>query len=178
MPTNVNTNQRFSRLTRLQMLLIGAATLIAGRLIIDQLVTAGKIREIEDRVKDTLADPESARFRSIFLRHSRAENVASIVCVKVNAKNKFGGYAGYQEYYGVYETNDGAPALFSHEELNRTWALKNTFLRMKEEFKNDPKMEHFFLRELEFESIDQMFERSDWAEKVIMDCSLEFAMND
>lgn len=46
---------------------------------------------------DTLADPESARFRNV--RISSNWTVAgSVACGEVNARNRAGGYVGYQRF--------------------------------------------------------------------------------
>lgn len=58
----------------------------------------------EGIVKDSLKDPESAKFSSFF--HASSEN-EGYVCGDVNAKNSYGGYTGKKPYFIYIETNDG-----------------------------------------------------------------------
>jgi hypothetical protein len=50
------------------------------------------IKLAQERVKDVLKDPESARFRSEFVGRDGA------VCGFVNSKNSYGGYSGFERY--------------------------------------------------------------------------------
>jgi hypothetical protein len=49
----------------------------------------------EARIRETLVDPESAKFRNDFL--SRKEG-APVVCGELNYKNSLGGYVGFQRF--------------------------------------------------------------------------------
>jgi len=49
----------------------------------------------QDRIKARMKDPESARFRNVFVSHSLG---GPLVCGEVNAKNSFGGYTGFQRF--------------------------------------------------------------------------------
>ena len=54
---------------------------------------------LEDRVREGLKDPDSAKFTGEFL--SRSDNPASPVislCGQVNAKNSYGGYGGFSAF--------------------------------------------------------------------------------
>lgn len=51
---------------------------------------------IIDAVSKTLFDPESARYREVHLIPG------SLACVKVNAKNRFGGYTGFQSMVAAF----------------------------------------------------------------------------
>ena len=48
---------------------------------------------VKTLVSETTRDPEFARFR--FLTGCQASNGHTIICGEVNAKNAYGGYAGY-----------------------------------------------------------------------------------
>ena len=48
-------------------------------------------------VADAMRDPESARFRNIV--SYKVANGDVIICGEVNARNGFGGYAGYSTFY-------------------------------------------------------------------------------
>ncbi|HCW3121839.1 TPA: hypothetical protein OXC77_004719 [Enterobacter roggenkampii] len=58
----------------------------------------------ESLVKDTLKDPESAKFESFF--RDFGENTG-YVCGYVNAKNSYGAYTGKKPYYVRIEVKDG-----------------------------------------------------------------------
>jgi hypothetical protein len=49
----------------------------------------------QERVRSKLKDPNSAQFSGVFI--SKAAG-APIICGKINAKNSFGGYTGYQRF--------------------------------------------------------------------------------
>lgn len=53
----------------------------------------------------SMRDPESTRFRSLRIVRTRGDkgSTATAVCGEVNAKNGFGGYAGYQPFWYVAE---------------------------------------------------------------------------
>ena len=62
----------------------------------DESLKALEIKMIgaaEERVSGSLKDPESARFRRVFVSpHGRA------VCGEINAKNSMGGYVGFRRF--------------------------------------------------------------------------------
>lgn len=58
----------------------------------------------ESLVKDTLKDPDSAKFESFF--RNFGENTG-YVCGYVNAKNSYGAYTGKKPYYVRIEVKDG-----------------------------------------------------------------------
>lgn len=58
----------------------------------------------ESLVKDTLKDPDSAKFDSFF--RDFGEN-SGYVCGYVNAKNSYGAYTGKKPYYVRIEVKDG-----------------------------------------------------------------------
>lgn len=67
-------------------------------LLIVMLVLAGcggPEAEVQDLVRTTLKDPESARFESLSVREIDGVRVA---CGVVNAKNSLGGYVGGQAF--------------------------------------------------------------------------------
>ena len=86
-------------------LIIGAA--IGGYMIgssgippEEWLTTDGQIiREAENRLKEHLTDPESARFKDVKLVVTNDPYAEfKTVCGLVNAKNSFGGYAGLRRF--------------------------------------------------------------------------------
>jgi len=58
----------------------------------------------EDVVRHSLKDPDSAKFESSY--KPSGENDGHL-CGKVNAKNSYGGYTGYKNYYVYINTKDG-----------------------------------------------------------------------
>ncbi|EOL9019488.1 hypothetical protein ACP6QU_001066 [Cronobacter dublinensis] len=58
----------------------------------------------ENLVRDTLKDPDSAKFDSSF--HAVGE-MDGYVCGRVNAKNSYGAYTGKKPYYVYIDTEDG-----------------------------------------------------------------------
>ena len=48
-----------------------------------------------DLVRAKLKDPSSAKFKDVYFKHNGKVPAA---CGKVNAKNSFGGYSGYQRF--------------------------------------------------------------------------------
>ena len=51
------------------------------------------VREAKAIAVADLKDPDSAKFRDLFV--SRSENGALVLCGEMNAKNSFGAYVGY-----------------------------------------------------------------------------------
>jgi len=66
--------------------------LIAAALAIPCLVQARSLEEAQAVVRDSLRDPESARFRNV------AANPNGSVCGEVNARNGYGGYNGFTAF--------------------------------------------------------------------------------
>ncbi|WP_275221721.1 hypothetical protein [Citrobacter freundii] len=58
----------------------------------------------ESLVKDTLKDPDSAKFESYFRDFGED---TGYVCGYVNAKNSYGAYTGKKPYYVRIEVKDG-----------------------------------------------------------------------
>jgi hypothetical protein len=56
-------------------------------------------RTIEERVREKLKDPDSARFDGF--QGGRDDNGFILVCGWVNAKNSYGGYMGRQPFDGI-----------------------------------------------------------------------------
>jgi hypothetical protein len=57
------------------------------------------------RAVQALKDPESAKFRGLFVSQSEplgdSQLVAPILCGEVNAKNSYGGYVGFRRFYAL-----------------------------------------------------------------------------
>jgi hypothetical protein len=62
------------------------------------LIVAGcepeRIRLAKDAVRDVLREPDTAQFRNV-VDHGH------VVCGEVNAKNGFGGFTGFQDFYVI-----------------------------------------------------------------------------
>jgi hypothetical protein len=56
--------------------------------------SSGLVSEAKRAVAGTLIDPESARYENV-----KVQKELSVVCGLVNAKNKFGGYVGFKQFY-------------------------------------------------------------------------------
>lgn len=56
-------------------------------------VEAKMIAEGQDRIVNRLNDPESARFRNVFISPK-----GRAICGEVNAKNAMGGYVGFRRF--------------------------------------------------------------------------------
>ncbi|HEX5126486.1 MAG TPA: hypothetical protein VFW00_07075 [Rhodocyclaceae bacterium] len=56
-------------------------------------VEAKMIAEGQDRIVNRLNDPESARFRNVFISPK-----GRAICGEVNAKNSMGGYVGFRRF--------------------------------------------------------------------------------
>jgi hypothetical protein len=57
----------------------------------DTSFEADQVRDAKSAVANSLKDPDSAQFRNVVYR-------APHVCGEVNAKNGFGGYAGFKKF--------------------------------------------------------------------------------
>lgn len=51
------------------------------------------VADVQSAVANELTDPESARFKDVY------GNALGMYCGEVNAKNKMGGYIGFQKFY-------------------------------------------------------------------------------
>lgn len=99
---------------------IGAAVLLALVLAAPKLSEMNDIRQAKADIALLLIDPESARFRSISVRNGA-------VCGQVDGKNRFNGYAGYQDFYykpssksgGIYPSVIGVPNEIDKIEMER-----------------------------------------------------------
>lgn len=57
-----------------------------------------RAQQIIDSVTSELSDPTSAEFDNITMGYDPSNPSNSVLCGKVNAKNKFGGYVGFQNF--------------------------------------------------------------------------------
>jgi hypothetical protein len=53
---------------------------------------------VQEMVRNQLNDPESARFRNVFVAPD-----GFLVCGEINAKNRMGGYVGFRRFIAVGE---------------------------------------------------------------------------
>src|ERR1700754_3722253 len=68
--------------------------------------TDAELSAIRAALDDDLADAESARLKDVVVRHS--EEGDGHACGKLNAKNRFGAYVGYQPLYAdVFKLKNG-----------------------------------------------------------------------
>lgn len=63
-------------------------------------LTSAEVQAVQDGVRSRLKDPLSAQF-SDFISAGGTQGGVIYVCGKVNAKNSFGGYTGFQRFYGI-----------------------------------------------------------------------------
>jgi len=61
-----------------------------------ELSNGGLQMAAEELIRDRLFDPEAARFRNETFHKSPGKT--AVVCGEVNAKNRYGGYTGYQSF--------------------------------------------------------------------------------
>lgn len=54
---------------------------------------------VKKQVKYSLKDPESARFRNLFLSVPQKEGMNPSTCGEVNARNSYGGYTGFRWFF-------------------------------------------------------------------------------
>ena len=59
---------------------------------------AAKVQVVKMSIAKSLKDPDSAKFRGVKLKWGT-------VCGEVNAKNSYGGYAGYRRFYAIDGTD-------------------------------------------------------------------------
>lgn len=75
-----------------------------------------EILAIRDAVKETLKDPDSAKFKTELVS-------GNIVCGEVNAKNSYGGYSGGRKYMAV----DGTITFENESKLFPQWWGENCY---------------------------------------------------
>lgn len=61
-------------------------------------VDAAKVQVVKMFIANSLKDPDSAKFRGVKMKWGT-------VCGEVNAKNSYGGYAGYRRFYAIDGTD-------------------------------------------------------------------------
>ena len=79
-----------------------------------------RIRLAKDTVGQSLRDPSSVDFRNVFYRVGKTG--IPVVCGEFNAKNSFGGYAGYQKFL-----TNGSNILATSESVSDFHKLWNEF---------------------------------------------------
>jgi hypothetical protein len=65
-------------------------------------IKAFNVEKAKERVADELSDPDSAKFRKLFLSEFVNPNNGQAglwLCGEINAKNKMGGYVGYRQFF-------------------------------------------------------------------------------
>src|SRR5690606_21122700 len=73
--------------------------------------------QVEDNVRAVLKDGDSAEFSGLFVYRYQG---APIVCGRVNAKNSFGGYGGYQRF--IY-AGESMPVVFEENMVDGDFPL-------------------------------------------------------
>lgn len=73
----------------MRVVLVAVGMMLATAAVADD---AALIKQAEDAVTHNLLDPESARFRDVGVN-------GDAVCGQVNAKNAYGGYIGFRNFY-------------------------------------------------------------------------------
>lgn len=68
----------------------------------EQRLGAKTIVAAKRAVKSTLKDPDSAKFKGVFANYT--ERLGVVACGFVNAKNGFGGYAGFRRFVSAGES--------------------------------------------------------------------------
>lgn len=65
------------------------------------------IKKAHSSVKLSLKDPDSAKFKNEYVVSERSDDGGTqvVVCGLVNAKNSYGGYAGFERYMYVVSTD-------------------------------------------------------------------------
>ena len=88
-----------------------------------------EVAAAKEAVQALLTDPSSAQFRSLKVNSTKAGEAS--VCGEVNAKNRMGGYGGFQRFYFVVSTNEAeldplmageAPDLYNDPVRGKAWA--------------------------------------------------------
>lgn len=111
--------------TRLPVLALTMALVLAGCSPSEKRA-APEIVAAKEAVQALLLDPDSAQFRKLMVRPANGSLVS--VCGEVNAKNRMGGYNGFQRFYyivaakeaGIDPLEEGrhVDALTSADEIN------------------------------------------------------------
>lgn len=83
----------------------------------DQMNSIAHVRVAKEKVQKSLIDPNSAEFRDV---HVYRNGKGKIVCGFVNAKNRFGGFTGFEEFIVIGD----AVALKSQgvNDFNTVWS--------------------------------------------------------
>lgn len=68
----------------------------------DEMDSIARVRIAKEGVQKNLIDPKSAEFRDVHVYKNG--NSGKIVCGYVNAKNRFGGFTGYEEFISIGKT--------------------------------------------------------------------------
>lgn len=68
----------------------------------DQLDSIARVRVAKEGVQKNLVDPNSAEFRDVHVYKNGTNG--KIVCGYVNAKNRLGGFTGYEEFISIGKT--------------------------------------------------------------------------
>lgn len=68
----------------------------------DQLDSIARVRVAKENMRKNLVDPSSAEFKDVHVYKNGSSG--KIVCGYVNAKNRFGGYTGYEEFISIGKT--------------------------------------------------------------------------
>jgi hypothetical protein len=80
------------------------------------------IARCQGAVQAKLKDPGSAQFKEVYFYRSK-EGTVPVTCGKVNSKNSFGGYGGFQRFVSA-----GTPEMtFLEEEVTDFVPVWNTF---------------------------------------------------
>lgn len=82
----------------------------------------------EEKVRELLRDPESARFKNIS-RHG------DVVCGEVNSKNGFGGYAGFSQF--AYEVTSGEAFVDDEDDIAPLAEMKCDLARTMHETREE-----------------------------------------
>lgn len=87
---------------RLRVAAAVTALCIATAALATKSEDATLVKDAKNALAQSLRDPESARFRNLFIAvgSGRAEG-RRLVCGEFNAKNGMGGYGGFQRFYSI-----------------------------------------------------------------------------
>lgn len=62
----------------------------------DERDNIARIRIAKENIQKVLVDPQSAEFNHVYVKKDKSGK--KIICGYVNAKNRFGGYTGYEKF--------------------------------------------------------------------------------
>lgn len=86
------------------------------------------VAKLLQQVRDSLKDPDSARFRSLELHASESAVPWKALCGEVNAKNSFGGYVGFRRFVASDSSVMGVMVdVDSDRDLSRFPVTQDTF---------------------------------------------------